>query len=454
MSLHTRKPSTRSALPRRNTRGPLDDADLVSPSPSGSPAQQSLTSSAVSQVKRTSGDGREAQDQPRANDAPDDKVPGLEEKDLSFLLDASIYHPLSQLEVPAPFRHPFPQLDVAHTDLSKTFQWIDSLLSQCDYLGAAYLSGGLLAAGALKATDQRHIFRALQIRYSCLELSGNVLLAAQEAKALEDLSSAFYYAGLPDDESVAKHAAERPLPRHIVPFALRLQALRLQAIGFSDPRRGVVSLYDLGLECREHIASTSTSDGDRQLWVVRLEEVGIRVVNALVEMGDLDCARRTLETMKPSDHGVASTWTSRRAMLYLRMGLLTEARSLVDAQDLQHPNTRILESLIAVADNRLDDAISELTGPHPDAYTDLLALTKQNAAVALLYKGEIQKARSLMESLIDEHESFSTLTVNLATIHDLTSDQSRELKLALASKIAADRQLRQVRSFGNADFKL
>lgn len=141
-------------------------------------------------------------------------------------------------------------------------------------------------------------------------------------------------------------------------------------------------------------------------------------------------------------------------MLCLRMGLVAEARGLIGASELQQSNTRLLKSLIAVADDRMDDAVSVLTDTTLDADKDLLALAKQNAAVALLYKGELQKARSLMESLIDEHESFSTLTINLATIHDLTSDQSRELKVALANKIAADRQLRQMRSFTNADFKL
>jgi len=338
--------------------------------------------------------------------------------------------------------------------VSKTFEDIDTLLSQCDYLAAAYLSGGLLASGALKATDQYQIFRALQIRYSCLELSGNVLLAAQEAKAFEDLGSAFYYVGLSDDEPAADQATDRPLPTHIMPFALRLQAQRLQSIGFADPRRGVVALFDLGLECREHIASTSISEDRRQLWVQRLEEVGIRVVNALIEMGDLDCARRTLDSMKPSNPTSASIWACRKVMLCLRMGLVAEARGLIGASELQQSNTRLLKSLIAVADDRMDDAVSVLTDTTLDADKDLLALAKQNAAVALLYKGELQKARSLMESLIDEHESFSTLTINLATIHDLTSDQSRELKVALANKIAADRQLRQMRSFTNADFKL
>ena len=453
MSAHSRKPSTRAALPRRTTRGPLDGDDPLSPSsPAGTPAPQPLSSSAVSQVKTADAESKSEAQLPIETTVNNDAE--AEEKDLSFLLDASIYHPLSQLEIPAPFRRPFPQLNAALADVTRAFQEIDAALSRCDYVGAAYLSGGLLSAGLLKATDQHHIFRALHIRYSCLELSGNVLLAAQEAKALEDLGSAFYYIGLPEDEAVSEQIADRPLPRHIMPFGLRLQALRLQSIGFSDPRRGVASLYDLGMECREHIASPATSDELRQLWVQRLEDVGIRVVNALIEMGDLDCARRTLETMKPSDRGPASIWTCRKIMLCLRMGLVAEAQRLVDAPEFKQSEAHILQSLIAIADDRLDDAVTMLTTKAQEGDTELMALAKQNAAVALLYKGEIQKARSLLETLIEGHESFSTLTVNLTTIHDLTSEQSRDLKLAIASKIAADPRLRQARAFTNADFKL
>ena len=141
-------------------------------------------------------------------------------------------------------------------------------------------------------------------------------------------------------------------------------------------------------------------------------------------------------------------------MLSLRMGLIAEARRLIDAPHIDQSHAHLLRSLIAVADDRLDDAITILTGPATDADKELMALAKQNAAVALLYKGEIQKARSLMETLIDEHESFSTLTINLATIHDLTSDQSRELKLTLVNRVAANCESKQIRSFSNTDFKL
>ena len=448
MSSHSRKPSSRAVLPRRNTRGPLDADDPLPVTP----ATQSLSSSAVSQVRTESDVEPRSQEKIPATDIASNE-PVIEEKDLSFLLEPTIYHPLSQLEVPTPFRRPFPQFNAALATISKISEEIEDKLSQCDYLGAAYLSGALLGSGLLNPTDQQRIFRCLQTRYSCLELSGNIRLAAQEAKALEDLSSAFYYVDLPPDEAAEEQAIDRTLPRHIMPFSLRLQALRLQSIGFSDPRRGIASLYDLGLECREHIGSPLTPEEDRQTWVDRLEQVGIRVVNALIEMGDLNCARRTLANMTSESNSVA-TWTGRKVLLCLKMGLITEAQKLIETSELQEKESALLRSLIAVADDRLDDAISIVTAQSPDRDTELMALAKQNAAVALLYKGEIQKARSLMETLIDEHESFSTLTVNLSTVLDLTSDQSRELKLAVADKIAADPKSRQLRTFTNADFKL
>lgn len=454
MSTHSRKPSSRAALPRRTTRGPLDGDDPLSPSsPITTPVARSPASSVISQVKVVvENDERSVKSSPPV----DTKIsrPESQGKDLSFLLDASIYHPLSQLEVPSPFRRPFPQLQLAQIDPLRVFEEIESLLSQCDYLGAAYVSGALLASGALKSTDHRSIFHALQIRYACLELSGNTLFAAQEAKALEDLSSGYYYVGLSQDEAAAESETDRPLPQHIMPFSLRLQGLKLQSIGFSDPRRGVASLYDLALECREHIVAPTTSEDLRRLWEQRLEEVGTKVVNALVEMGDLDCARRTLDTMKPAGTQPSSTWMIRKAMLCLRIGLLSEVQGLIDMPGLGRSETLALQSLIAIADDRLDDAVSKLMAIPPDVDKELSAVARQNAAVALLYNGNIQRAKELMETLIDEHESFSTLTINLATIYDLTSDRSKELKLGLASKVAADRQAKHAHSFTNADFKL
>ena len=386
----------------------------------------------------------------RTEDPPDES---MDDRDLSFFFFLIIYHPLSQLEIPAAFRKPFPPPLSASANVGVALTQINDLLAQCDYLRAAHMASMLLLSGAIRPTDHRTIFHLLAIRYSCLELSGNVLLAAQEAKSLEDLGSTFYYTVPPSEQATTDETADNPLPEHVVPFSLRLQALRLQSIGFSDPRRGVSALYDLGAECRDYLSSPSLSDESRHLWSQRMEEVNIRVINALIEMGDIDCARRTLDATRPMTEG-QTVWALRRVTLYLRMGLLEEARQLISSSRCTEPERLILESLLAVAEDRLDSAIGLLNSPGLEQQQNLLGLARQNLAVAYLYKGDIQKAKDVMETLISDNLSFQTLTINLATVYDLTSDRSQEMKTALVDRVASQQQSRQSRAFTNADFKL
>lgn len=454
MASHGRKPSTRAVLPRRHTKGPLDvDDDPLSGS-------SSLASSTIKSPDTTlpplpfSPGTDAAYAEPFA--APVSVESEIEvppnDRDLSFLLEPSIYHPLSQLEIPAPFRKAFHPPLSPSASVSDAFKHIDQLLSHCEYLQAAHLAGLVLISGAVKQSDQRAIFRLLSIRYACLELSGNTTLAAQEAKALEDLGSSFYYLEEPQRDSDGQDGGPPALPRHIVPWHLRLQALRLQSIGFADPRRGVSALYDLATECREFLVSQSLSEAERKLWSARLEEIGVRVVNALIEMGDVDCARRTLNTMKPAQDQPAALWRLRKATLCLKMGLLGEVRRLVTTSQDNAAEKKILESLLAVAEGHFDQAIEMLEST--EDLGDLSALAKQNLAVALLYHGDIQKARTVLEGLINQGYSFQSLTVNLATIYDLTTDRSRNLKLALVDEIAKHQNPDQLRAFTNADFKL
>ncbi|KIW28993.1 uncharacterized protein PV07_04843 [Cladophialophora immunda] len=453
---HSRKPSSRTALPRRTTKGPLDaptDPLSLSATPIASLRNPTAPLSPSKEVNEPSGVSGTA-NQPPATQAQDS--PTVEERDLSFLLDASIYHPLSQLEVPGPFRKPFLPPPNSETPLKASMQQLDSLLSQCDFLRAAQLAGSILVSGTVRPVDSRSIFRLLEIRYSCLELSGNSLFAAQEAKALEDLSSGFYYdepnpgRGADDDLTGAQK-----VPSHIMPFPLRLQALRLQSIGFSDPRRGVSTLYDVALECREHLSSPHTSPEQRKVWTERLGEVSIRVVNALIEMGDVDCAVRTLESMKPGSDNHLAIWTSRMVLLKIKMGDVTGAKRLIESGNLDPEDKLVLGSLLAIAEGRYDDAMKSLSENGASVDADLAALVEQNLAVAYLYRGEVLKARQLLEKLVNDGHSFQTLTINLATIYDLTSDRSRELKTSMVSQIAGrERDPDAIRAFVNADFKL
>ena len=441
-------------MPRRTTRGPLDDVDPLSPSPSitsalgPSPPLSRANSSALqpsmAENPTTSITTSNVEPEPKAEEA----------KDLSFVLDPAIYHPVSQLEIPAPFRRPFPVQVTASSSLSDVLEKLEVLLSECNYLAAAFLAGSLLGSGAIKPTDRSTIFRVLAIRFSSLELSGNLAFAAQEAKALEDVGSEFYYEGLDDRKSADDNDAQRLLPRHIMPFALRLQALRLQSIGFSDPRRGVSALYDLALECRENIASTEDSAESRQRWAERLQDVGFRVVNALVEMGDFDCAKRTLDTLKPSEAS-GTIWISSMIMLLAKMGLIDKATAMLNDSTISESERTSFQSLLAIANEDFAKAEELLSRDSLSQHQELMALAKSNLAVAMLYKGEIERARSILNSLVDDGQSFQSLTINLATIFDLTSDRSKDLKTALAAKVARnDKRLKQPRTFTNADFKL
>ncbi|KAI1615327.1 hypothetical protein EDD36DRAFT_186117 [Exophiala viscosa] len=454
---HSRKPSTRAALPRRTTKGPLDAlADPLSIPVASTPSPSLLAESQPDLLPQEDLVQTVTQaQQPTAQPSGPIEEQTVEERDLSFLLDASIYHPLSQLETPGPFRRPFLPPPTSDT-IAQSLEQLDPLLSRCEFLRAAQFSGSILTSGALRPTDSKTVFRLLAIRYSCLELSGNVLLAAQEAKALEDLSSSFYYEDSPSEKPGGDDAEESDaVPHHIMPFSLRLQALRLQSIGFSDPRRGVTSLYDVAFECRRHLSASSTSSDERKAWSERLHEVSIRVVNALIEMGDFDCALRTLESMKQIGHVNQALWTTRMVLLLLKMGDLAHAHTLAGSSRLSAQEKSAINSVIAIGEGDYDETAKALSDCEANVDPAVRALVRQNLAVANLYKGEVRKSRQILEELVNEGYSFQALTINLATVYDLSSDKSRDLKMSMVSDVAEQkRDTGHSRSFSNADFKL
>ena len=378
-------------------------------------------------------------------------------KDLSFLLDGSIYHPLSQLEVPGPLRKPFPVSPKADTPLQDSVGRLNELLSTGKFLLAAFLAAAILASGSVSPTDNETIWDLLAIRFSCLELTGNGLLAAQEAKALEDLNSTFYFVDLnsPDDGD-ERPQMTRERQQHIVPFPLRLQALRLQAIGFSDARRGVSALYDLGLECREHSVDQNATEEERRTWAKRLEEIGIRVVNALIEMGDLDCARRTLMTLKQTSSAEELRWKTNLILLNIKIGDIAVAKKLLTEHNDDQSVNAFLHPLLMLAEGRYEEAAvawERLLDNHPSAEES--RLVRQNLAVASLYAGHVEKTAAIMERMIDDGNSVPSLVLNLATLYDLSSEKARDHKMALANRLS-----KQVGnndhnwSMTNTDFKL
>ncbi|KAI9675819.1 MAG: hypothetical protein M1829_003244 [Trizodia sp. TS-e1964] len=340
-------------------------------------------------------------------------------------------------ETPPPFRSPElqPSPDTP----------LDTLLSTGHFRAAAILAVHLLTT-ATSPTDYPRIFSLLYTRLAALTLINCTLLAAQEVKALEDLNSAAY----------RDLATNEPL----VPWELRVLAVRLQGIGFGDFRRGIMGYYDLGKEAR---AKARLSTGDqKRLWTARLKDLGLRVGNALVEMGDLDCATRHMEGLVKASGSEAESQVlrGRLALLWLRLGNVSAAREsagLAENLEGDAEGSEVLSALCSMADGNYGDAVAQ--------WETLLSesegseMVTHNLAVCLLYMGELTRAHTLLESLIAAGHSFHGLTFNLCTIYELCSEKPRALKMQLAEKVAA-RQGEGAGAGGgnfeksNADFKL
>lgn len=220
------------------------------------------------------------------------------------------------------------------------------------------------------------IFSHFYTRLACLTLIDGTAFAAEESKALEDLTSSFYR----DDDT---HL-------HLMPWELRVLAVRLQGIGYGDLRRAISGYYDLAQDAREEI--TKNIGENRTVWKERLEDLSLRVGNALVEMGDVSGAIRHFKSLHLSKTAEnTENLTGRLAMLYMRLGDLTAAKNCIEAATGTGSGRRLqaaLQPLLSMTEGRYDDAISE--------WRDILTssesiMATQNLAVCLLYVGRIEE---------------------------------------------------------------
>ena len=212
-------------------------------------------------------------------------------------------------------------------------------------------------------------------------------------------------------------------------------AVRLQGLGYSDGRRGVIGYYELAKDARIEFGKSKSKD-EKSMWKLRLEDLGTRVANALVEMDDLAGAGRHLEslTLDAGDEKERQLLKGRTALLYLRIGNVAAAKRYIEDSDPENPYISALNPLLSIAEGDYKTAISQLESTPSSVPPS--PLSSSNLAVALLYSGQITKARSLLESLIAEGNSFKALTFNLSTIYELCTDRSRNLKTALAEQVA------------------
>ncbi|KAL8726702.1 MAG: hypothetical protein Q9166_006570 [cf. Caloplaca sp. 2 TL-2023] len=355
-------------------------------------------------------------------------LPTTPQRDLSFLLRPSNFYKVSQTDIPPPFRS-----TPAGSDTT-----LSSLLRQGHYYHAT-----LLAVSTLTSTPDlspRQIFELLYARLACLTLMNETSLAGKESLILGDIHSPFY---------LSEETGEC-----ILPWELRVLAVRLQAFAVvGDVRRAVQGYYDLASYARGQIRSSVVED--KSVWKQRLRDLGIRIGNALVEIGDLEAGRRHYESLleatpKAEEKRMLEGWV---AMLCLRMGDLEGAKGWIrsrdddddgaEADDVKSGSEEVLKALFHMAQGEYEDAAntwrSLLDGPYG-------VLAKQNLAVCLLYTGRLTETQQILDSLIDENHAFYALTFNLATVYELSTDRSKEKKTQLAERVAEG-----VRKGGNAE---
>jgi trafficking protein particle complex subunit 12 len=320
-------------------------------------------------------------------------------RDFSFLLRPEIYHQISPLTVPPPFRNPA-KLPGADTPIPKLLE--DGHFRAAAIAAAQELTGSSVppGLGPLKPTDHRRIFDLLYIRLSCLCLIDAVPLAAQEAKALEDLNSAFYT----DEETDA----------HLAPWPLRTLSVRLQTIGFGDPRRAVMSYYELAREARVEVARAAKAHdhSSAEMWKRRLADLGIKVAGALIEMEDLAGAAAHLASL-PEAQAQAHDNEKRdggrvamcRALLWLHLGDVDAARRSISSQQ-QDPREetvgRVIDALADMADGDYDTALQKWKALWDEMRENEIndEMVGVNLAVCLLYTGQMSEVRLLAHFLL------------------------------------------------------
>lgn len=275
---------------------------------------------------------------------------------------------------------------------------LNKQLAQGHFLLAAHLSAKLLTSPLVHSSDANIIFTLLYTRLACLELTGNSAFAAQESKALEDLNSTFYYvdADFKVDSDVHDRARRS---YHIVPWPLRVLAVRLQSIAFGDSRRSITGLYELGFEARRELMQPGLDKTQKQTWRDRLYDLGVRTVNALVEMGDLDAARRSLSNLGDS-RNVDNQ--ARSILLALRIGDLALAKDILEKSTVLQDG--ILKPLTTMAEGFYDEATVQWKALLENPAQLDRPMIVQNLAVCLLYTGQLNEVSSFfIRNFIADH---------------------------------------------------
>lgn len=232
-----------------------------------------------------------------------------------------------------------------------------------------------------------------------------------------------------------------------------------------------MGLYGLSSECRTlaQEARTEKDDTAFKLWRDRLADLGLRVASELVEMGELETARRHLDTLSSAtitDNALETDkMCIRKTLLLLKIGdtqaakeCLATCSTTASTDDNLQLQKQVLEALTHFSSSDYPSAVSSLRALAEKYPSN--PLVKHNLAIAYLYNNNVVLASENLEALLTEDEIlFPTLLFNLSTVYELRTERARERKLELVDKVAevgSSRTGMQVGGFekGTAEFKL
>ncbi|KAI5838627.1 hypothetical protein DFP73DRAFT_580551 [Morchella snyderi] len=400
----------RVAVPRRRTKGPLDFEENPLPKMSDLLSPTSPTTTTPTPLS------------PSLSPSPSPipiPIPIAPAKDHTFLRHPPLFHPLPPTLLPTPY-HALPAPPPTTP--------LPSLIASGHLRSAAIAAATTLADHTVPLAPAE-IYNLWYIRLATLTLLSLTPTAAQEVRALSDLNSSFY---------------KDPATGHcLLPWELRVLAVRLQAVAYGDWRRAVAMYYELGREARGAVVAAAGEETvgvgvGAGVWRERLAELGVRVGSALVEMGDVGGAARHLAGLRGGGEGVVVA----RALLWVRVGNVDAARGCLaeleegEGEGGERAAARgVLGALLVMADGRWGEAV--------EAWRALQGVEgvgevcrRCNEAVCLLYTGRLEEARGVLEDLVDEGKVAAGGVFNLATVYELCSDASKGLKMRLAERVA------------------
>lgn len=226
---------------------------------------------------------------------------------LRFLQDPRLYHQIPKDGIPRAFLESSQQ-PPADTSLPE-------LLNHGHFRRAAEsaLQQLLQASG----DDASLVLQFLYCRLACLTLITRLDIAADEALPLLDFISS------------STSGVSEVLP--LIPWPLRILLVKLQSVAAQDGgRRAIMTLYTLAGEVRTNIREARLSGDDTavQTWSNRLSDLGLRVSDTLVEIGELETANRHLDTLVDVDKDEV---LSRKVLLHVRTGDIVAARECAQA---------------------------------------------------------------------------------------------------------------------------